>query len=473
MIKVYLLVAILAIAARLLFVFLFPGSGGDWDIYSTVAENILNGCGVSLSDPLTLECVPHFGGNQLPGYPAFVALLWGLFDHKDTAVRLAQVFIYVLSLLWLVRAVYVYTFSKRIALMVGIVMAISPLQIAWPRYTQTETLALASTIIVLAELLYSLAYKRLRIFPLALALSFAIFVRLDSVLLTIPTAITGFIIYKPYKALKKGLVLLLLLLIPLGSWTARNVHVDIPLFPQNMTLPEGSHQPTGYLKWGWTWITEEYQRPGWGWGVNRHNYDSISIDSSAYDSIEEKDRVDALLNSLQDYNGQPFPLDIDREFSEIADERLKNYKFRTLVIIPFKRSMALWSNLFSSYAWPNELPSSISHEDRLQVKRGSGIIDLAFQYPFIALTKGITGGYKILLQILFILIVIFTLKANIGNNKLRNIMLISGSIVLSRTVFFAATNNIETRYSVEAVPGMELLAVVGIIFFIKIYREKI
>jgi 4-amino-4-deoxy-L-arabinose transferase-like glycosyltransferase len=473
MTKIYLIVALLAIVTRLIFVFLFPGSGGDWDIYSTVAENILNGCGVSLSDPESATCVPHFGGNQLPGYPAFIALVWEVFDHKDAAIRLAQTFIYVASLLWLVRSVYIYTLSTRIALLVGFVMAISPLQIAWPRFTQTETLALAATILVLAELLYSLAYKRLRIFSLAVALSFAMFIRLDSVLLTIPTAVTGFIIYKPYKAFKKGLVLLLLLLIPIGSWTVRNINVELPsLFPQNMTLPEGAHQPTGYLKWGWTWITEEYQRPGWGWGVNRFNYDSISIDDKAYDSIEEKSRVEGLLEDLKKYNGQPFPQEIDHKFSEIASERLRNYKFRTLIVNPLKRSAALWTNLFSSYAWPNELPSKISHQARLQAKRDGGIIDLALEYPFIAITKGITGGYKMLLQILFILITILAINRSITSKKIRNILFISGSIMLARTVFFAITNNIETRYSVEAVPGMELLVIYGIVYFFKTYREK-
>jgi hypothetical protein len=49
---------------------------------------------------------------------------------------------------------------------------------------------------------------------------------------------------------------------------------------------------------------------------------------------------------------------------------------------------------------------------------------------------------------------------------------ISGSLVLARTAFFAITNNIETRYSVEAVPGMELLVIYGIVYFFKTYREK-
>jgi hypothetical protein len=474
MFKVYTVVALLAIFVRFIFVFIFPSEGGDWDIYSTVAENILNGCGVSLSSPGSGECIPHFGGNQLPGYPAFVALIWEIFDHRNMPIRLIQTLIYTASLLWLVRSVYVYTQSIKVALLVGVTIALSPLQIAWPRFTQTETLALSMTMLVISELLYSLAHNKLRIFSLSVVLSLAIFIRLDSVLLTIPIAVVGFIIYKPYEALRRGLLLLLLISIPISIWTVRNVYVDLPsLFPQTMTLPKGAHQPTGYLKWGWTWITEEYQRPGWGWGVNRFNYDAISIDDKAYDSNEERYRVELLLEELEKYTGEPFPKDIDDKFLEIATERLNNYKFRTLVVYPLKRSIALWTNPFSSYAWPNELPSVVSHQARLQVKRGDGIANLILEYPFIAITKGITGGYKILLQILFILILVLVISRKIQNKKIRNMLWISGSIVFSRTIFFAITNNIETRYSVEAVPGIEILVIYSIIYFFEIYRKKV
>ena len=473
MTNVYFIVIFLAITTRLIFVFLFPGSGGDWDIYSTVAENILNGCGVSLSNPESVECIPHFGGNQLPGYPAFVALLWEVFDHKDVSIRLAQTLIYTLSLLWLVRSVYVYTLSARVALLVGIVMAVSPLQIAWPRFTQTETLALATTILVIAELLYSLAYNRLRIIPLAVALSFAMFIRLDGILLTVPTAVTGFIIYKPYRAFKKGLILLLLISIPIGVWTVRNVYVDLPsLLPQGMVLPNDAAKPKGYIKWGWTWVTEEYQRPGWQWGVNRLNYSNISIDNKAYDDINERMNVEKLLKELKSYDGQPFPVEIDNQFAAIADKRLNSNMVRTLIIYPFKRALSLWSNLFSSYAWPNELPSTISNQARLEAKRGSGVIGLALEYPFIALTKAITGGYKVILQAVFFIMLFLALSKKIHDKKIINILLISGSIVGVRTIFFAITNNVETRYTVEAVPGMELIMVLGFFYMFNNYRKS-
>ena len=78
--KYFFFIFLLSFFARLFFIIIFPETGGDFDIFSTVAKNILRGCGVSLSDPLTDECVAHFGGNHGPGYDAFIAFVWYLFN---------------------------------------------------------------------------------------------------------------------------------------------------------------------------------------------------------------------------------------------------------------------------------------------------------------------------------------------------------------------------------------------------------
>ena len=90
----FLIIFLLTFILRSIFVFFFPETGGDYDIYSTVANNILRGCGVSLSDPLLDDCVPHFGGNHGPGYDAFISLIWYLTDYSNNAVRLIQALIY-------------------------------------------------------------------------------------------------------------------------------------------------------------------------------------------------------------------------------------------------------------------------------------------------------------------------------------------------------------------------------------------
>ena len=121
-----------------------------------------------------------------------------------------------------------YTRNEKIALACGLIIAISPLEVAWPRYLQTETLALATTMWVIAELFLSLSEGRLRLFSLFLALTAAAFIRLDGILLCIPVALTAFLIYRPLEALWRGAILALLFSLPLAGWTARNIIVELP-----------------------------------------------------------------------------------------------------------------------------------------------------------------------------------------------------------------------------------------------------
>src|SRR5688572_23607119 len=79
-----------ALLPRLLLILFTPATEGDGDVYGLVAENILrNGC-VSMSDPTTAACIPHWGGNQPPGYPLMIALAWGLSGHAPIAPLVLQ-----------------------------------------------------------------------------------------------------------------------------------------------------------------------------------------------------------------------------------------------------------------------------------------------------------------------------------------------------------------------------------------------
>ena len=319
-------VAFAAFLPRVFFIFYAPETGGDWDIYSTVAENILSGCGVSLSAPESGECIPHFGGNQGPGYPAFVALIWWLSGHSDIVVRVIQVMLSVVAIMYMVRSVFFYSSSFKAAVLVGFVLALSPLEIAWPRYLQTETLALAGTLWVFSELLMSLYESRIRIFPLSIALIVTTFIRLDAILLVAPIAVTAFMIYKPFQAIKKGLIIAILLSLPWGAWLVRNHMVGMTnILPLPMTSPNNAASPNGYLKWLWTWSTHEYQRPGTLFPVTRFVYDAIEIDPSIFSTLDEEKKVYSILDELKKYQGKPFPKYIDNKFNnQYIPEAIKN-----------------------------------------------------------------------------------------------------------------------------------------------------
>ena len=464
----YIVFFFIIIFPRILFIILFPELGGDYEIYTTVAENILNGCGVSLSNPLTDECVPHFGGNHGPGYPLFLSLVWSIFNHSDNSVRIIQSIIYALSCLWLIRSTYILTQDKKVMIFIAILLAFSPLLIAWPRYVQTETLSIAATIYLLAELILSVAIKRIRIISIGLALIFATWIRLDNVFLVVPVAVTVIYIQGFRAGIIKGLLIAMIFSSSWGVWTARNIVVELPsLIPSDMIMPDGSRSPTGYLKWTKTWITHEYERPGALWGINRKNYLGITIPERAYGSLEEQLEVNKLLEELKILDQEDFPIKIDNKFAKIASDKINNNPVQYWITYPSIRALRIWTNPFSSFGWPNEMPDKgLSKNERLAAANGniSILIAKAQEYPIHALSKGLNAFYRIILMVLFAVSFILLFKSK-NKEHIYIIFLMTSSYIFSRTVFFSLNSNFETRYMVTTIPFIELFVIISMLSF--------
>ena len=465
----YIVFFFIIIFPRILFILFYPELGGDYEIYTTVAENILNGCGVSLSNPLTKECIPHFGGNHGPGYPLFISLVWKIFNHSDLAVRIIQSIIYSISCLWLIRSAYLLTNNKKLLTVVGVLLALSPLLIAWPRYVQTETLSIAATIYLLAEIILSLSIKKIRIISISLALIFATWIRLDNIFLTIPVAVTVLYIHGFRNGIIKGILIATILSSTWGLWTVRNIIVKLPnLVPTDMIIPDGSRPPSGYLKWTKTWVTHEYERPGALWGINRKNYLSISIPDRAYESNEEKKEIELLIKKLILMNGQEFSIEIDNEFDRIAQFKKINNPLQYWLIYPSIRAIRMWTNPFSSFGWPNEMPDrGLSKNERLAAAKGniSILMQKAVEYPFHAISKGFNAFYRLILMLLLIFSFFNFYKLK-KENPLFALNLITISYMTSRSLFFSLSSNFETRYMVTAIPFIEILVCLSIFSFL-------
>ncbi len=463
----YWIIAVVATIPRFLIIFLSEG-GGDGGGYLKVAENILSGCGVSMSTPESGECIPHFGGNQGPGYPLFIAAVWWVSEHSNLAVRLSQAMVYVASLAYLVSAIRHYTSSSKMALLAGLILAISPLQTAWPRYLLTETLALAGTLWLFAELLKSLHEKRLRVVPIALALIATTFVRLDGVLLAIPVAATGFIIYRPFDAIRRGLVIALIVTVPWGGWLLRNIHVGMDnIFPVPFDLQTSI---SGYIKWGETWITNEYQMAGAWWPIHGYHYDLLRIDDHAY-SVG-KERVHALFEELKEYTGKPFPKHINEQFAILAEESTEKEPFKAYLLNPGRRLSALWFNVYSSFAWPLELSGKVSAQERLDIVNGGlwSKLILLKKYPVEMLGKIFVNGWRIILYFLFIFSIWIACKDK--KSQYRDIMILAVSFVMVRSIFSVTMHYFETRYTLTVMPILELFVVLVVAKFL-IERKSI
>lgn len=455
--RLYALIALLALVPRITLALLYQGVGGDSALYETVALNILENACVSLSSPGEGACVPHWGGNQLPGYPIFLAVVWGVFGKSTLAANIVQSFLWTGAACYLVYAIQRFTGKAGTALFVGIVLALSPLQMPWVRMTLTETLALTAVLWVFAELILSLSERRLRIVPLGIGLAAALFVRYDLAFLCLAAAVIGFHIYLPAQALKRGLALALVVAVPLVGWTARNVVVGLGIFPHSSTMEHGDPPPLGYFAWGNTWTTNQYQYPSWNYPVFKRNYAGIHIDRQIYSSESEKVEVEHLLEELRTYQEEPFPMHIDKRFAELAAIRVSENPLWHSVGLRLVRTWNTWFNPRNSAGWPVDVP--------LGVVGTASIVELAVAYPVSALTRGLTGLYRIGLLVAMLALLAMSIAPSM--KSLRPIIWAAGIVTLGRILMYAGLDLVETRYALGSVPGIEIVLCLTIMLLIQ------
>ena len=74
------------------------------------------------------------------------------------------------------------------------------------------------------------------------------------------------------------------------------------------------------------------------------------------------------------------------------------------------RAIRMWTNPFSSFGWPNEMPDSgLSKEERISAARGNNniLIQKAIEFPLHASSKAFNALYRVILMSLFISLFFF------------------------------------------------------------------
>ena len=460
-----LAIAVLAVAPRLLFAVFAPAAGGDADVYLRVAENIFaHGC-VSLSDPATGACVPHWGGNHYPGFPVFIALSYLLFGHSPAAPLLLQVAASVAAILRLTYAATRYTGSTVAGAAVGIVAALSPLQVAWPRFVLTETLLLALVTWLLAELLLSLYHRRLRVLALAVPLVALAFVRHDGILFAVTVPIVALAVHDPRTAIARTAAVAALAAAPLLMWAIRGVLLSLSFFPPSVQTLDGSPAPRGYVEWRRTWETTSYQAARSQYAVNTLNYRGIGIDPVAYrrgdDPNADKARVETLLAEMSQASGQAFPPSTDRAFGELARERRAEDPVQYWVVLPLRRTVHLWFDPLSSTGWPAEIGSVQLDVMAGDMQQGGvrALVAAALSNPLVALTKAFVSGYRGLAIVALALAVMMAARRSLGAATM--VVTLAAAVFLTRSVFFVAMLAVQSRYLVGAMPFVETAVVLS------------
>jgi hypothetical protein len=356
------LAIIAALGLRLLFVFRFPGSAGDSDLYIQLArvwaDHHLYG--------LFLNGLPVPTDLRMPGYPAFLAGVALLFGRTLRAVLLSQAFLDVITcfLTAALAAELAPARSRRRVWIAGLWLAATcPFLANYTAVVLTEVLvtllAMAAMYFFVLGLGQPAAPLALRdadnhLTPFALALCGAFLTGLATLVRPEMPLLFGVavVIYMFRVGRRLGVRKTILFaaamagifLLPLLPWAVRNkitLQKTQFLAPRYATLPD-EYAPLGYDAWTATWL-ERYRDVYLSlWKIGEEPLNIDDLPATAFDSPEEKARVSDLISQYNESPALEISPDLDRQFAEIARERTQRNPLRTYVRVPFERALTIW-----------------------------------------------------------------------------------------------------------------------------------
>lgn len=439
-------------ALRLFFVREFPYIAPDTKLYDVLARNWLDHgvYGLFLDGQLLPVDI------RVPGYPAFLAAVYGLFGREPQAAMWVQAVVDLATcLLTAALAARLAPSSSRARVVAAALWlaALCPFLANYSAALLTETLATFLT--TLALLLLVAAYEATvpgagegdghgtgswTWFLGGLVVGLGTLVRPETPLVLAAVALVLVVRWcRPAdwaKLFRVGLLLACGLLLPLLPWAGRNWHtlgrVQF-LAPRYAELP-GEDVPRGFNAWTKTWLVrfrDVYLVP---WKLGEEPIRMEDLPASAFDSPEERARVEAL---LEQYNNQlALTPALDGEFARLARERARRHPLRTYLWIPVARVATLWFTPriellpYSGHVWPL---AEAWEEDRTDLLVTLGFTLLNFVYVGLAMAGAWRGRCHPAVALLV-------------------------AFLLVRTAFLTQIETPEPRYVVSCFPAILALA---------------
>jgi hypothetical protein len=354
--------ALTGLMLRIYFVLRFPVTqSGDAPFYIELAWNWLkNGVyGFPVNGRLTPVDM------RVPGYPAFLAAIFAFAGRSPRAVMLVQAVVDVAGcfLIALIAERLAPAESRRRVFLAGLWLAVlCPFTANYPAVVLTETLVAFLTALAILVLLETdlgrpatndagAGHVGNGFFanPWLLAgivVGFGTLVRPETPLLLISA---GLVLcarwWRPHdwpKLARAGILLGLGVLLPLLPWAARNwrtLHKVQFLAPRYSELP-GEYTPLGLTDWTSTWMWRFRDVYRVTWNVNDEPISANDLPAGAFDSPEERARVETLFKKYNE--STTMGPEVDSQFREIARERTERHPLRTYLEIPFLRTLAIW-----------------------------------------------------------------------------------------------------------------------------------
>ena len=356
---------------RLFFVFKYPANSGDTIIYEQIATNWLKQHVYAMDVRAQVTPVDM----RMPGYPAFLAIIYALTGRTAESARLwlmlAQVGVDLLTCLLIASLAALLlllanerTRPRRVFLTALWLAALCPFTANYTAVPLTEVFAIFFTAAALLPLCVLVARAQNMGWRLsqrhwilgkdywylagcaALLVGVCTLFRPETPLLLLAAwLVLGAILMmqrEPVRWVKTIALMALACAIPLMPWAIRNavtLHEFQPLAPKNSNLP-GELVPFGLMSWEKTWLyrfRDVYLVP---WKLNDEEIRLDDIPAHAFDTPEEKARVAMI---LEQYNEElTLTPDEDAAFAQLARERTARHPLRTYLWLPVARAVTLW-----------------------------------------------------------------------------------------------------------------------------------
>ena len=438
--RFFILATLAGIALRLFFIFRFPSVTTDSFIYGDIAKNWLQHGAYAITDGTTL--VPTY--IRLPGYPAFLAAMFSVFGMEHYHAVLFVQLVVDLGTCLIIADIARRLVSPRAARIAFLLAALCPFLANYTAAALTETWEVFFTAAALDFALAGLqkldAGKLSPWLGCGVCIAAAILLRPDGGLLL---AAIG--LYLAWSVLRRmchgqaywrlicaGLIVAVTSLAPLVPWTIRNLHTMHrfqPLAPRYAN-EENEFVPAGFNLWVKTWIIDYASVEELYWPVPGSQIDADKLPSRAFDSEQQQDETESLID---DYNNllHVSPA-LDARFEQLAQKRIHDAPFRYHLWLPLARVADMWLRPRTEM-----LPSDSRWWE----------FDDDLQWSVLAVSLGVIG-----------LFYVCTAIAGIFRGKLLPSAALLLVFVALRTAFLSTLENPEPRYTLECYPVVIVFA---------------
>jgi hypothetical protein len=455
---------------RLFFVLKYPANSGDTALYEQIATNWLQHhvYAMNVHDQVTPVDM------RMPGYPAFLALIYAITRHAGEAARLwvmlAQVLVDLLTCLLTagLAALLVPTANERarphrVFIAALWLAALCPFTANYVAVPLTEVFATFLTTAALLPLCLLVMGAQNRGWRLAerhwifgkdywrVAARAALLVGLCTLfrpeaplLLLASWLVLGAILIwqrESRRWLRTIALMAALCAVPVVPWAIRNaitLHEFQPLAPKNSSLP-GELVPYGFMSWEKTWLyrfRDVYLAP---WKLNEEVIDVDEIPQRAFDSLAEKERVAMILEPYN--NDLTLTPEEDAAFAHLARERAARHPLRTYFWLPLGRAVTLWFT------------------PRIELLPFSGtVFPLVQSWEDDRIDQSVTAGL-FLLNIGYIALAVWgAVLSWRPTPAARGAIVLLATFILLRTAFLTTLETPEPRYVLMCYPALLALA---------------